>query len=276
MGWKRYAKPKYGMIAGFLLLVGVIVPAVFGLLTEKAMELGTADLLDKSTNWDASNIANSTYFVSEVMKFADASSKNVYSQDLVFDSENDLDIAMMTTTGTVSGSTSAGSDYAFAQIQLNDTSLASVDKLVVVAKILDTANAEFDKFRVRWINAEGETIAELNQNESIVNSTVRFEVHVDAIKRLKLQDDGVSTLYVYLYSKGNTTSLENVIWGYRVELYDVKKVNATAISNAMLVVSGILAWVGAFAATPYWNPMKDPTHRDVRRVARRVRIRRRR
>lgn len=285
MGWRRYAKPRYGMIAGFLLLVGVVVPAVFGLLTEKAMEIGTADLLDKSTNWDSSNIANSTYFVSEVVEFFDNQTGNIYSIDAVYDDSTDEDLVLLS-TDTVKSTGDFPTDYTYVWVQMNKTALENVDKIVILLKVHDAASVELDKVNIKvqlqsykWGSDYFFDIGTYNLTDAY-NSTLRVEIAIDAIKRLKISSSDTNPVLLVMLrssSTSNLVDLNNLVFGYKVELYDVKKVNASAISNTMLVTAGILSWIGAFAATPYWNPMKDPSHRDVRRVAGRVRrIRRRR
>ena len=285
MGWRRYAKPRYGMIAGFLLLVGVIVPAVFGLLTEKAMEIGTADLLDKSTKWDSSNIANSTYFLlNGKPQFPDVLYKsldnNTYRLSVAYDDTNDFSLALATKTSDIVGTTSTKYEVIDYVYYLNKTALENVDKIVVVLKIEDTGshNITGDHLYVTLLDWNTFNWKYQANATDAVNKTVRIEIPIDAVKRLQLSSSPADkiSMYVSLYADGVDNSLSNVVFGSKVELYDVKKVNASAISNTMLVTAGLLSWIGAFAATPYWNPMKNPSHRDVRRVTRKIRRRRRR
>jgi len=280
----RGHKKGLALVAGFLFLMGVVVPAAFGLLTEKAMDLGTADLLDKSTNWDSSNIANSTYFTLERVWFGDNQTGNFYELDQVYDSDNDLDETLADASGTVAASMAYASDIYDVWVSVNKTAFDNVDKIVVLFRILDTGGQDLNGTIVRISLQSGTNgkdysykIGEWNASDA-VNSTLRVEIPIDAIKRLNIQSSSLDpTVYIFMSNPNGGGNLDGVVIGYRVELYNVKKVNASSAANIMLVSSGILGWVGALAATPYWNPMSNPNHRNVRGAVRRVRrIRRRR
>ncbi|MFA4719896.1 hypothetical protein [Pyrococcus kukulkanii] len=275
MGW-RSNKKGLAIVGLFLFLMGVVVPAAFGLLTEKAMELGVGDLLDKSTNWDSTNIANSTYFENEKAYFVDADTATIYALDIVHDDASDLDL-VMATKDTALSSTTGTNDKVDYYAYFNETALENVDKIVLVTKIEDVASLDATNahFVVRLYADTGSLVAEYKYNATdAVNNTLIAEINIDAIKRLKLQQGANPFLYVSLAADDNATELDNIVIGYRVELYDVKKVNATAASNIMLAVSGVLGWLGALAATPYWNPYANREHRDVRRVYKKLRRRR--
>lgn len=281
MAW-RSNKKGLAVVGLFLFLMGVAVPAAFGLLTEKAMGLGVGDLLDKSTNWDESNIANSTYFTDIYARFFDNETKTIYLTDVVVDSDLDMQVSMADKSSTY-GSGEENSDWFAMYYMLNVSAFnENVDKVVILASIQDAAALDVDNarviLRIKYEDADAtwHTLqAEYYNATALVNSTVRHEITIDAIKRLKLQNAQAIRVDVTLAAKDGAyiNSADNVILASKVELYDVKKVNATAASNIMLAVSGILGWLGALAATPYWNPYSNREHRNVRRVGRAVKRR---
>lgn len=282
MDWR--SRKGLGIIAGFLFLMGVVVPAVFGLLTEKAMELGMEEFLDKSTNWDNTNIANSTYFVNEYGLWGDTATASKYEVEFVYDESSDMDLVMFDTSGNPVNSYDESSDYAHIDFWFNKASFVNnVDKVVVLFRIEDKGNLNLDNAQVEVIlrdNKWGDEyswIKVFNATDAY-NNTLRVEFTVDAVKLLKIRSsDKLPAIFVFIRPKrGQTINLDGVVVASRVELYDMKKVNATSAANIMLTASGILGWIGALAATPYWNPASDRSHRDVRRVYRGVRGRIRR
>jgi len=276
MAW-RSNKKGLAIVGLFLFLMGVVVPATFGLLTEKAMDLGVGDLLDKSTNWDSSNIANSTYFIGEDVEFLDNQTGNWYRIDTVYDSSSDMSVGMLD-TNTVISSGKGITDAFVAWIVLNKTAILNrVDKIVVLF-IEDTGGHSLDGVHVyvylqdwKWGEDYKFCIGDYNATEAY-NKTLKVIIPIDAIKRLKIQSSADNpTVMILLKNPSKLHDLNNMIVGYRVELYDVKKVNATAASNIMLATSGILGWLGALAATPYWNPVANREHRNIRGAYKKVR-----
>lgn len=281
MAW-RSNKKGLAVVGLFLFLMGVAVPAAFGLLTEKAMQLGVGDLLDKSTNWDSTNIANSTYFLLNAKpQFPEVVYKsldnNTYRLSPVLDDTNDLYLSLATKTSDITGTSTAKYEVIDFVYYLNKTTLSNVDKIVIVMKIEDTGghNLTGDHLYVTILDWNTFSWKYRANATNAINSTVRIEIPIDAIKRLQISSSPADkiSMYVSLYAEGDDPSLANVVFGTKVELYDVKKVNATAASNIMLAVSGVLGWLGALAATPYWNPYANREHRNVRRVGHAIRRR---
>ena len=278
MGW-RSNKKGLAIVGLFLFLMGVVVPAVFGLLTEKAMDLGVGDLLEKDTQWQG-DFTNSTYFYGQNVQYYDNATGSKYGFDPIYDDSSDMYMVLYDTTGTLVSSASVTSDWGFADTALNSSALSNVDKIVVLAKIEDPGKVNLEDahviIEIRDNDASSYKYVYTYNATEAYNNTIRLEFTIDAVKRLKIENDPDNLIVSIKVSanEGKTIDLDGLVLAWRIELYDVKKVNATAASNIMLAVSGVLGWLGALAATPYWNPYANREHRDVRRVYKKLRRRR--
>ena len=106
-----------------------------------------------------------------------------------------------------------------------------------------------------------------------VNNTVSREIVLDAIKRLKIESASVDPYVVVgVQSGSDSNELDNAIIGARLDIYDTKKVDGNLISNSMLAIGGFVMMLGAFAATPWWNPTRHDSR--TRRVFSKIRRKR--
>ncbi len=240
-----------------LLIAGVGIPALFGFIQTKATEIGVNDLLESSTQFDSSNIANSTYFINEVAQFNDNETQQKYKVDIIFDKGNNLDLFMGDTSGTVLESYTGADDWLLAWIYLNKTSIIeNADKIAVSVKILDPATADLSNRQITiglLIGSEYLYKQTFNATDAI-NRTLTAEITLDAIKILKLSSADTNP---YVFIQLPADDLDNVILGYRVDLYNTKKVDSNLICNSMLAIGGFVMMLGAFAATPFWNPTHE-------------------
>jgi hypothetical protein len=240
----------FGGLILVLLIAGVGIPALFGFIQAKASEIGINDLLGVSTD------SNSTYFINKQATHGDADETgNYYWLDVVLDEENNLDLVMADKINV--GGTAGGSDFHF-WVDLNKTNLDNVDLIKVIVKIFETGDMNITNTKVVvQLYAGTEIISEKTEELEGINETLSFEIPIDAVKRLKLDSADSASVHVWLLPRSGTNDFDNAVVGFRVELYDTKKVDSGLISNAMLAVSGFVMIIGAFAATPFWNPTRS-------------------
>jgi len=281
MAWRSHRK-ELAIVGLFLFLMGVVVPAAFGLLTEKAMDLGTADALESlssisqkygvaAVSREGENGWNSTYFIEVWPQYYCSETSAIYNLEAVYDSENNLLEALAEKTD-FNSSASITTDAIPIYVLFNASALENVDRIEFSYRILSAPHPLNGTGQV-YLSIDGQQfkLHDVNMSEAM-NSTVRVKIDLDAVTKLHIKSASTVKL-VFKYNSDSDESLEGTVYGFDVALYDVKKVNATAASNIMLAVSGVLGWLGALAATPYWNPYSNREHRNVRRVGRAVKRR---
>ncbi len=281
----RRNRKGLAIVAAFLFLMGVVVPAAFGWLTVKAMDLGMAEPLESLTGiaqkygvapaLRSGSDWNSSYFISVDPQYYDNATQKYYEFRPVYDSDQGLLLVMPDTSDAIASSAISISKWDIPiYIRFNKTALADVDKVVFFFKIVDNAGKNLAGAGTVYISTDGNIVKQYSVNMTEAqNHTVKVEFDIDAITRLKIQSADIVKL-AFHYSIDQP--LDGIVYGFDVGLFNVRKVNASAAANIMLASSGILGWIGALAATPYWNPMSNPNHRNVRGAVRRVRRIRRR
>ena len=182
--------------------------------------------------------------------------------NVVYDDSNNALITLLepTSAANYTGAT----DFVVFRINLNKSALlnSDADKIIVTSKVLDKAQMNLSDIDVRIIEFAGnygtDEIYEQTFNLDQNKTTITAGIVLDPTKMLKLSsnDDTISRINIEVYSNSADNELDSAIIGCNVEIDNVKKVDSNMICNAMLAVGGFVMTIGAFTATPFWNPTR--------------------